>query len=189
MFPIRRVAVILAQAAMCGGLAYAGEAGTTEAEYLGGTVKTIPEKTAGSLDLTSPSDLRFLYGKSEFKIPYGKIKDFQLSGSRVGHYHLGQVPLPNVPWRSREHFLDLSFRNDNNSISTISFRVEGKGLESTVWILKQRIEKEKQESKVTGRTKLADSWWGDDIWKTNRNKPTWPDSGADGSQPGVVGTK
>jgi hypothetical protein len=145
---------------------------TTQAQYVYGTVKSIPADSAGSLDLTEQTDLKFQFGKSSYRLPYGRIKSFQFSETKAPARSIAHVPLPNL-LRSRAKTLDVSFYDAGGSVGSLSFRLTGRNVSSAEWLLKERIRLEKESAQ--GRAKLPESWWGDRYWKTTRNKSVWPD--------------
>lgn len=150
-----------------------------EAAYLGGTVKSIPAETTGTLDLSDPNDLIFSYPKGIYRLPFEQIKSFQWERAKPeGKRLLGHVPvprLPHLPWGKDEDVLNLSFRAHENSTGVLSFRVSGKDRPATGWALESRIEEPKSAPRTTG-VRLTQSWWGDRYWKTNRNAAAWPAS-------------
>jgi hypothetical protein len=161
-----------------------GATNPDQAQYVYGTVKTIPSNTVGSLDLTDPSDLQFQYGNAKYKLPYRQIKSFRLSAAKAAPRSIAHVPVPQLPFHSHEQILDVSFFEKENSVGTVSFRLTGKNLNAAEWMLSERIRLDKEAAQNAGRPKLPESWWGDKYWKTTRNKPVWPDANAE-----VVGTK
>jgi len=156
------------------------------AEYVYGTVKTIPTNTAGSLDLTDPSELQFQYGDLKYKLPYRQIKSFHFSQAKTAQRTIVHLPVPKLPlpFHSHEQMLDVSFFEKDGRVGTVSFRLTGKNLNSAEWMLTERIRVDKQMAQNAGRAKLPESWWGDKYWKTNRNRPGWSDGTAE-----PVGTK
>ncbi len=146
---------------------------TNDAEYLGGTIKSIQPKTVGMLDLDDSSDLQFKSAASTYRLPYSHIRSFHLSEPSRPRPRLGMVPLPKSPFRNREQVLDLSFKDASGDLGTVSFRLTGNNRSSTEWILSQRIEKDKKAGEHAEQMKHPESWWGDKYWKTNRNKAAW----------------
>ncbi len=158
-----------------------------EAQYLYGTVKTIPTNTVGALDLTDTSELQFQYGDLTYRVPYRNIKSFRLSESKPQARNFAHVPLPNLslPFHSQKtQILDVSFFDKNGAVGTVSFQLVGKNLASAEWVLGERIRVDKEAAQNASRPKLPESWWGDKYWKTNRNHPIWPDATTE-----PVGTK
>ena len=148
-----------------------------EAQYVYGTVKTIPANTVGSLDLTDPGDLQFQYGNSAYRLAYRNIKSFRLSAAKPQSRALAHLPISKLqlPFRSHEQLLDVSFFDKDGAVGTVSFQLVGKNLASTEFVLGERIRVDKEAAQNAGRPKLPESWWGDKYWKTNRNRPIWPD--------------
>ncbi len=163
------VAVILCPAGWCA-------TRTNDAEYLGGTVKSIQPKTAGALDLDDSSDLQFKFATSTYRLPYSQIRSFHFSEASKPRPRLGLVPLPKLPFKSREQVLDLSFKDGGGDLGTVSFRLTGNHRSSTEWILSQRIEKDKKAGEHAEQMKHPEAWWGDKYWKTSRNKAVWLES-------------
>lgn len=143
------------------------------AEYLGGTVKSIPPNTVGSLDLADPADLVFRYGKAVYRLSFLDIKSFQLDADKGPRRHLGQVSLPNLSWASHVQTLNLSYRTRGSAVGVLSFKLSGKGFASAQWILKTRTEKAQEDAANGSRAKLPESWWGDRYWRTSRNSVLW----------------
>jgi hypothetical protein len=93
-------------------------AGTaTAAEFVSGTVKSIPVNTSGSLDAGGTTDLRFRYGKSVFSLPYKNITTAEVT-EPIGK-HLWKVPVPKVGKSAR--FLNISYR-EGTETRMLTFR-------------------------------------------------------------------
>jgi len=87
-----------------------------EAQYVGGTVQQIPEKTEGKLDLTAADAAVFRCKKGEFKIPYKSISSLeygQKAGRRVG-VALAVNPIALFS-KKRKHFLSVAFTDENGA--------------------------------------------------------------------------
>lgn len=161
-------------ATLCLALITAATVYAAEAEYLGGTAKSIPLNLTGRLDLSDPNDLIFAYGKGVYRLPFERIKSYQWDHSKgTGRRVFGRVPIPHLPWGKQEEILSLSFRVDGNTIGVLNFQLSGKDLPSAEWALNSRME-EPESTARAGRVKLGESWWGDKYWRTNRNVATWP---------------
>ena len=130
--------------------------------------------------------MQFQYGDSNYRLPYRNIKSFRLSNAKPEQHTIAHVPVPKLelPFHSHEQVLDISFFEKENSVGTVSFRLTGKNLKAAEWMLSERIRQDKEAAENAGRPKLPESWWGDKYWKTNRNRPVWPDAAAE-----PVGTK
>lgn len=151
-----------------------GSPNPNEAQYVYGTVKTIPSNTVGALDLTDPGELQFQYGDLKYRLPYRQIKSFRLYGAKSAPRTIAHLPLPKLPaFHPHEQMLDVSFFEKEGSVGTVSFRLTGKNLVAAEWMLSERIREDKEAAQSAGRTKLTDPWWGDKYWKTTRNRPGW----------------
>lgn len=145
-----------------------------DAEYLGGTVKSIPSDSPGKLDLSDPNDLIFAHAKGVYRLPFEQIKSYEWEHTRAASRKVfRRVQIPHLPWGRPDDVLNLTYRVDGNTMGVLSFKMTGKDLSPTEWALKSRIE-QPATSAATGRTKLPDSWWGDKYWRTNRNAGLWP---------------
>lgn len=151
------------------------------AEYLGGSVRSIPPNCIGSLELDDPTELQFKTGKTTIRVPYSQIKTANFAGHKSGHRTIAHIPLPNMP-ASGGSTLDLSYRDEHGHVNTMSFRLFGKGLAKAEFTLNERLEADKKSAQSGPRMKLQESWWGDKYWKTNRNKSAWPESEAVGTK-------
>lgn len=174
------------QAVLCGlvlsaTLDCASVASHSDAEYVGGTVKAIPSNTPGTLDLSDPTDVVFRYGRNFYRLPFEKIKSYEIERSRPAVRAFGRVTVPGVPWK-QEQILNLSFRGSNNEVGVVSFKIKGKDAGRTEWALKARVDSSQDASSAAGdgaRPKLPEAWWGDRWWRTNRNAALWPSTAAD----------
>jgi|SRR5947209_7471515 len=146
----------------------------SDAEYLGGTVKSIPVNTVGTLDLSDSRSLLFRYGRAVYKLAFEDIKSFEISHSNSVRRVLGHVPVPHSPWRKQDAIVNLSFRSEEMPTGTLSFKIASNDLTTTEWTLKSRIEDPNHNSLVADRAKLPESWWGDRYWRTTRNSAGWP---------------
>ena len=147
-----------------------------DAEYLGGSVKSIPVKTVGSLDLDDREELQFKTAEATVKVPYSRIKTVNFSRAKSAARKVGPVPLPKLPLLHRDELLDLSYRDEGGHICTMSFRLTGKALASAESTLTERMDSTGKTAQTAGRQKLPEAWWGDKYWKTTRNKGTWPET-------------
>jgi hypothetical protein len=164
-------------------MAYASGAKGSDAEYLGGTVRAIPSNTVGTLDLNDPTDLVFHYGRNFYRLPFEKIKTYEISHAKPARRTLGRVPVPRMPWK-QDQILNLSFRGNNNDTGILSFKLTGKERSNAEWALKSRVDDPRESASAGARSKLPESWWGDRYWRTSRNSALWPSN-----EPETAGTK
>jgi hypothetical protein len=155
------------------------------AEFVSGTIKTIPANTAGALDANSDSELRFHYGNSIFAIAYQRITNAQVV-EPSGH-HLWKVPVPSLGKGTR--LISISFR-DAEGNGMVTFRAPASDAKN----IARAIEQHRGNPATLAARKPAkaaqETWWGDKYWKTTRNKDRWP-SAQPSDSPGTpaAGTK
>lgn len=163
--------------------AYASGANRSEAEYVSGTIKSIPLHTVGTLDLNDPNDLVFRYGRNFYRLPFDQIKSYEVGSARPARRAVAHVPVPSMPWK-HDQILNLSFRAGNDDIGVVSLKLTGKDLSNAEWALKSRVNSTNGSASIGGRPKLPESWWGDRYWRTSRNSAAWPST-----DPEAAGTK
>ena len=154
---------------------YASGADRSQAEYLRGTIKSIPSNTLGTLDLNDPTDLVFHYGRNFYRLPFEKIKTYEISNARPARRVLARVPVPNMPWK-RDEILNISFLGSDSAPGVLSLKLTGKDLSNAEWTLKSRVASPSESAFTGARSKLPEAWWGDRYWHTTRNAALWPSS-------------
>jgi hypothetical protein len=189
MVRLRRVAFTVVAAL---GLAPAGFSANNShvAEYLGGTVKAVDEKTTGTLDLSDPTTLKFRYGGLVYQLPYANIRSFQFSTPKPEHKKIAHVPVPKLPFRGGHiQVVAISFKEEGGSLGTASFKLNDASRASLESELDAKVDNERKTAVANGgKTKQPDAWWGDKNWKTLRNKGTWPDPSTENTT-AAAGTK
>jgi hypothetical protein len=169
-----------------------------EAEYLGGTVKSIPANTAGALDLQDAKELKFQYGKIVYRLPYSQVESYQLEG-QPARRAFGKIPLPRLSLHKKHEILNLSFRDAKGEAGTLSFQLNGKELEAAESLMAGHVSPGKPGDaalasipKERPQDGSSDVLWADHVWKTQRNQNTnWPAVNASTNQQttATAGTK
>ena len=137
-------------------------------EYVGGTVKSIPVYSAGSLNLDDARELSFTYGQSVYKLPYEQITGTQITKSERGGHHLfGKIPVPSIPGKKKET-LSISYKDPAGPIGNLNFELSAHQAAEA----REAITGKKAAPK-TAVASQPEEWWGDRYWKTNRNRVTW----------------
>ena len=155
------------------------------AEYVGGTVKSIPANTNGALDASNGPDLLFKYGKTVFSVPYQKITDTQIT-EPDGH-HLWKVPVPKIIGRG-ERLLNITYRDGDNT-RMLTFKGSASSFKEIVDTIDGHRKDTQPVAAFTARPPakpVVEDWWGDKYWRTTRNKAKWPQIPQDNA-PGVPG--
>jgi len=130
-----------------------------KAEYIGGTVAGMAEKTEGRLDTTNETMLTFTPDKKEraaLAIPYASIKEIeygQKAGRRVGVAILVS-PLALFS-KKRKHFLTVSYNDANGKEQAAVLELGKDIIRTTLTIVQTRSGKEityqDEEARKAGR--------------------------------------
>jgi hypothetical protein len=158
-------------------------AGTVRnAEFVSGTLTTIPANTVGSLDVDNSTELTFHYGQSVFTLPFQNITNTQVV--EPNGRHLWKVPVPKLGRSSR--FLTITYSEGDKS-RMLTFKASTDDVTDMVGTINQRRKDPKGASAKASKTE--EDWWGDRYWRTNRNKAKWPNGDADPQGVPAAGTK
>ena len=152
-------------------------------EYVGGTVKSIPVYSSGSLNLDDAKELSFSYGDSVYKIPYDQITSTQTNPSGGGHHLFGKIPVPSIPGK-KKNTLTISYKDSAGPSGTLNFELSAhQASEARDTIAERKAPK--------AAASQSQEWWGDKYWKTNRNRTGWEGTAQTGqtAQAGPGGTK
>jgi len=134
-------------------------------EYIGGTVKSIPLNTAGSISVSDAKELRFVYGQSVYKIPYS-----QITGTNVvqgeGRHFLGKIPVPSMFPRRRKQTLAINYKDAAGANGTLNFELTA----SEATAVREGIEEKQVVAQSSATQQDPQEWWGDKYWKTKHNQ-------------------
>jgi hypothetical protein len=157
------------------------------AEYVGGTVKSIPMNSTGFLNLDDTKALKFNYGPAVYKLPYDQITGTEVTRGDTRHV-LKKLPVPSMFGRKKET-LTISYKDPAGVTGKLSFEVSAR-LASSVQTTIADVKALPDAATAANESK---EWWGDQYWKTIRNKGTWDAASASAAQPapatGAPGTK
>jgi len=130
-----------------------------KAEYIGGTISGMPEKTEGRLDTSSETTITFSPDKKErakLAIPYDKLTSIeygQKAGRRVGVAILVS-PLALFS-KKRKHFLTLSYTDDAGKEQAAVLELGKDIIRTTLTVIETRsgkkIEYQDDEARKAGR--------------------------------------
>jgi hypothetical protein len=141
------------------------------AQYVGGTVTTIPQQAAGELITDDENILSFTWQKAgqsgggEWRIPYKRVTYLgygQHAERRVGMaaalvpatLWAGPVSIPVMLSKKRRHYLTLSFKDDQDKAQTVIFMVGKKSIRTLPMILEVRtgvkLQYEDEEARKVG---------------------------------------
>jgi len=144
------------------------KAAEVQVQYVGGTRNAIPPNTVGWLKFDNPKELMFNYGPAIFRMPYSQITGSDLQNVDDSKKLFGHVPLPSLtPWKKRKQNLSITF-NAGDKPGTLNFLILVQDA-----VMAEALLTAARNPKPDATQTADDSFWGDRIWKTNRNRPTW----------------
>jgi hypothetical protein len=104
--------------------ALAGDAGV-RAQFIGGTVGSVPAKSGARLDLTGSDDLLFKSGKNTIRIAYRRVNQVEYGQSVSRRYAAAIIISPMLLLsKSRKHFVTLGYTDDEGKQQALVFRVD-----------------------------------------------------------------
>jgi hypothetical protein len=172
---IRQVLVSTVVFAMMPAAALRGASSVVE--YIGGTVKSIPLNTSGSISVSDARELRFIYGQSVYKIPYS-----QITGTNVvqgeGRHILGKIPVPSMFPGRRKQTLAINYKDAAGAAGTLNFELTA----SEATAVREGIEEKQVVAQGATTQQDTPEWWGDKYWKTKRNQAAWDAQAAQNAQ-------
>ncbi|MCP5113129.1 MAG: hypothetical protein GY953_20050 [bacterium] len=156
-------------------------AGGESATYVNGTITMIPANTEGRLDLGDSEALNFHYGANSFTVPYGQIVNFHLGrdgrgfGSKVsgGAAAVGRKVLPML-FSPKQSFLTIEFEGEDERAQTMVLELPAYEAKAALPVLEAHTADSEQTAAVARSADTGSGWWGDRVWRTNRNKDLWP---------------
>lgn len=130
-----------------------------KAEYVGGTVSGVPEKTEGILDTKHPETLTFTPGKkgsAPLAIPYQAITELeygQKAGRRVA---VGLLVSPIALFsKKRKHYLTITYKDAQSAEQAAVFEIGKDIIRTTLTIVETRsgktIQFQDDEARKAGR--------------------------------------
>jgi len=114
-------------------------AGQGNVLYVGGSVASLKDGTAGKLDTSSETQLTFVSSSGRLSIPFAMIDSYEHSEA-VAH-HLGVLPaiaVSLVKKRQKKHFLRIAYRDQNKTPQVAIFEVPKKMPMALLAILQER---------------------------------------------------
>ncbi len=131
-------------------------------EYIGGTAKSIPLNSSGSLSVSDSKELQFNYGQSAYKIPYS-----QITGTNVvqgeGRRILGKIPVPSLFPGRKKQTLAITFKDPAGVNGTLNFELTARDADEV------RLGIAERQNITHTAQQDPQEWWGDKYWKTNHN--------------------
>jgi hypothetical protein len=151
-------------------------AASDKVQYVGGTVKSIPVNSAGSLDFEDSKEFRFNYNGSVFKLPYEQITSTDIEKAemrRVWH-----VPVTSLLATHRKQILVINYTEPGGATGTLNFELMAyRAVDARETIAAKKVP---LSSPIAAQ--VSNDWWGDKYWKTTRNKAAWDAQAAQNAQ-------
>jgi hypothetical protein len=127
-----------------------------KAQFVGGTIGGIAQKTHSRLDLTGADRLLFHWGNTELGIAYQKINTVEY-GQNVSRRYAAAIlisPLLLLS-KSRKHFVTIGYVDEEGKQQALVFRVEKGDIRSVLASLEartgRRIEYQDSEARKAGK--------------------------------------
>ena len=89
------------------------------AEYVGGTVKSIPMNATGFIELNDTKVLKFNYGVATYKLPYDQITGTEVTKGDTRHV-LKKLPVPKL-FGSKKETLTISYKDSAGVTGKLDF--------------------------------------------------------------------
>ena len=153
---------------LAGGLLLAADSQTVT--YIDGNIADFAPNSGASLYLTNPQSMELRTPLHTVQVPYGQISKAELGAVKV---HTAEPEKLYKVWALPKRFIKSETRQ-----MTVAFK-DASGQDQNMTI-------EMSNSAATGllatiehhNAKVANNnWWGDDYWKTTRNKDQWGGAG------------
>lgn len=154
---------------LAGGLLAAADSATVT--YIDGNIADLSPKTGATLYLTNPQSMELKTPLHQVQVPYAQILKAE-AGSVMVHtadpeplYKVWALPKRLVKSETRQ--VTVTFNNGSGQDQTMTLelsRVAADGVIATI---------ERRNAKVANN-----DWWGDNYWKTTRNRDQWGGAGA-----------
>jgi hypothetical protein len=137
-------------------------------QYVGGTVKSIPVNSSGTISFDDAKEFRFMYNGSVFKLPYDQITTTDIEKAdvrRVMHIFPAMSPIA----AHRKQTLVINYADSSGATGAVNFELPAyRAMEA-----QETIAAKKSPITPAAAAAASNEWWGDRYWKTNRNKAAW----------------
>jgi hypothetical protein len=115
---------------------------TQDVFYVRGTVQTVKEGTAGSIDKAPPAALEFESGTEKFAIPYAAITSFRYH--EESKFHLGVLPaiaVGMVTYWAKRSFVTISWSGENSVPQVVTLEASKSAVQGLVELMRARATK------------------------------------------------
>jgi hypothetical protein len=149
---------------LAGGLLLASDSATVT--YIGGNIADFAPNSGATLHLDNPQALELQTPLHKVQVPYGQISKAELGSVQVRSsqpeplYKVWALPKRLVKSETRQ--MTVAFTDGNGQGQTMTLEMSKTSADSVLTTI------ERHSAKVANN-----AWWGDNYWKTTRNKDTW----------------
>jgi hypothetical protein len=164
-------------------LAVSGAPRPETSTYVDGNVSSLKPNTGGTLVFKDNNSMTFRTGLAEVAVPYESILHAELGATQIrNHEPMGMNPAALISrlHKTETQLLTVEFKSGLGEKQTMTLQLAKPAASSVLATIQEHTAKSVTEAKAPS-VKLAeaktaegkDAWWGDDMWKTNRNKDSW----------------
>jgi hypothetical protein len=128
----------------------------SRAEYIGGTLASIPLRNNGILQTVDQTYCVFASKQTQIRIPYERINLVEY-GQKVDHHLLPAIVISPIflLTKSRAHFLTIGFQDDAGNQQALIFRVEKGDIRAALVSLEartgQQVQFQDDEARKAGK--------------------------------------
>lgn len=148
--------------------------------YVEGNVATLKPNTGGTLVFNDTSAMTFRTGLAEVPVPYAGISRAELGATQVHSHDEPAYKVWSLPKRlhkTETQLLTVNFKNGQGQDQTMTFELAKPAANAVLATIEGHTARPASEINGGGIAKTgkagSEEWWGDDVWKTNRNAPKW----------------
>lgn len=187
-----RTALLTALGVLACGFAFGAPRPETST-YVDGNVSALKPNTGGTLVFTDTTSMMFKTGLAEVAVPYANILRAELGATQTHSHDESALKLWKLPMRlhkTETQLLTLEFKNGLGESQTMTLELAKPAATNVLATIEDRTAKPADklagksglEARADAKPAVKDPWWGDDIWKTNRNLPQWEAASAKDSK-------
>jgi hypothetical protein len=144
--------------------------------YVDGNVPALKPNTGGTLVFNDTSAMTFRTGLAEVPVPYSGIRRAELGATQVHSHDEPAYKVWSLPKRlhkTETQLLTVDFKNGQGLDQTMTFELAKPAASAVLATIEGHTAKPSGNGGSAAKVAADKPWWGDDIWKTNRNAATW----------------
>lgn len=149
--------------------------------YVDGNISGLTANTGATLSFDDDKAMYLHAGETTVPVPYAGVSHAELGAIKDNSHapiykfwsHLKKSP------KTETQLLIVNFKNEQGDDKTMTLELAEQGASSVLADLEARTGKnfsgKKKDPMATAKSvsRQADSWWGDEYWKTDRNADKW----------------